>query len=156
VKVIGIVGYKKSGKTSLGVRLARELERHGQRVGVVKHSHHPLDHPDTDTSKYREHSHAVAAISPCEAEIILKGEFGVADLLKHMDADIVLVEGFKREKTYPKIVCLREKGDLGELYDEMTLCTASLGKGISDYDILNDTHVEEMAEMALQKATYFE
>jgi molybdopterin-guanine dinucleotide biosynthesis protein B len=155
VKVVGIVGYKKSGKTTLGVRLARELAKSGQRVGVVKHSHHPLDHPDTDTSRYREHAHAVAAISPEEVEIIIRGEVGVADLLRQMDADIVLVEGFKGEKAYPKIVCLREEGERGELCDEMTLCTASLGKGVSDYDILNDAHVEEMAEMALQKVPHF-
>jgi molybdopterin-guanine dinucleotide biosynthesis protein B len=107
VKVVGIVGYKKSGKTTLGVRLARELAKSGQKVGVVKHSYHHLDHPDTDTSKYREHAHTIAAISPQEVEIIIRRQAVVADLLKYMDADVVLVEGFKGEKTYPKIVCLR-------------------------------------------------
>jgi molybdopterin-guanine dinucleotide biosynthesis protein B len=152
VKVIGIVGYKKSGKTTLGVRLARELREMGQRVGVVKHTHRALALPDTDTAKYREEADVVAAISPAEAEIIVKGEITVGDMLRYVDADIILLEGFKEEKSYPKIVCLRDKDEEKELTDEMTLCTASFEKGLSEFDIMNDSHVKEMARLASEKA----
>jgi molybdopterin-guanine dinucleotide biosynthesis protein B len=151
LKVIGIVGYKKSGKTTLGVRLVQELEKMGHRVGVVKHIHCALALPDTDTAKYREHADVVAAISPDEAEIVIRGRSRVADMLKYMDADIVLVEGFKEEKTYPKIVCLRDKDEEKELTDEMTLCTAGFEKGLSEFDIMNDSHVKEMARLASEK-----
>ncbi len=53
MKAVGIIGYKKSGKTTLGVRLAKELAGMGHRVGVVKHASCAIDFAEADTSKYR-------------------------------------------------------------------------------------------------------
>jgi molybdopterin-guanine dinucleotide biosynthesis protein MobB len=38
--VIGIAGWKKSGKTTLTVRLVEEFTRRGLAVATVKHAHH--------------------------------------------------------------------------------------------------------------------
>jgi len=40
---VNIVGYKKSGKTTLAVALARALGARGLTVAGAKFSHHPLD-----------------------------------------------------------------------------------------------------------------
>lgn len=152
MKVIGITGFKKSGKTSLGVRLSRELVNMGLRVAVIKHAHHDIDLPRTDTSKYREYAHFVAAVSSGDSELILKEKNSLEDMLSLAEGDIILVEGFKKEKTYPKIVCLRDKAEEKDLFDGLEICTASLKEGISDFLISNDDHIRTLAHLAVEKA----
>ncbi|MEP4465028.1 molybdopterin-guanine dinucleotide biosynthesis protein B, partial [Marinobacter alexandrii] len=43
VNVIGIVGWKNSGKTTLASALIRELTVRGLRVNSIKHAHHGVD-----------------------------------------------------------------------------------------------------------------
>jgi len=68
------------------------------------------------------------------------------------DCDWVLVEGFKKESRFPKIVCLREKEEKEELFDGLELFTASFKEGVADYLISDDEHVREMAAVVLKKA----
>jgi molybdopterin-guanine dinucleotide biosynthesis adapter protein len=153
VKAVGIIGYHKSGKTTLGVKLCKALCDKGLRVGVVKHVSCELRLADADSSRYRAFASVVAAASPEEAEIIVKGEKRLEDLLRYCaDCDLVLVEGFKSARLFPKIVCLREKEEKVELFDGMELFTASLTQGIGDYLISNDEHVREMAAVVMERA----
>jgi molybdopterin-guanine dinucleotide biosynthesis protein B len=151
MKAVGIVGYKKSGKTTLGVRLAKELLALGYRVGVLKHASCAIDLAEADTSKYRAYADVVSAISPSETEIILKGEKDIEEILSYYDCEIILIEGFKREKTFPKIVCLRSEEEKKDLFDGLELFTASFRKEIADFDIMNDSHLRVMAEKAMEK-----
>ena len=52
--MIGIVGRKNSGKTTLLVAVAAELKRRGLRVASVKHGHHEfeIDHPGRDSWRH--------------------------------------------------------------------------------------------------------
>lgn len=153
MKAIGIIGYHKSGKTTLGLRLCREFSSKGLRVGVIKHVSCELQLADSDSSRYRPFASVVAAASPMEAEIIVKGEKSLEDMLRYCaDCDLVLVEGFKKNRIFPKIVCLREKEEKEELFDGLGLFTASFKEGIADYLISSDTHVREMAALAMEKA----
>jgi molybdopterin-guanine dinucleotide biosynthesis protein B len=153
VKAVGIIGYHKSGKTTLGVRLCKELASKGLRIGVVKHVSCELQFADADSSRYRTFASVVAATSPAEAEIIVKGEKSLEEMLRYCtDCDFVLVEGFKKERRFPKIVCLREKEEKEDLFDGLELFTASFKEGIADYLISNDEHVRQMAAVALEKA----
>jgi molybdopterin-guanine dinucleotide biosynthesis protein B len=122
----------------------------GYRVGVLKHAGE-IDLPDSDTAKYREQVPIVSAVAPTESEIIIKGERTLGEMLKYFESDIVLIEGFKREKTFPKIVCLRDENEKKELFDGLELFTASFHKDISDFDILNDDHVMKMAAVAFER-----
>jgi len=154
VKAVGIIGYHKSGKTTLGVRLCKELASKGVRVGVIKHVSCELQFADADSSRYRDVASVVAAASPAEAEIIVKGEKSLQDMLRYCaGCDLVLVEGFKRERLFPKIVCLREKAEDQELFDGLEIFTASLKEGVADYLISDDEHVRKMAAVALERAS---
>jgi molybdopterin-guanine dinucleotide biosynthesis protein B len=152
VKAVGIVGYKKSGKTTLIMRLSKKLSAMGYGVGVVKHVSSEIDFPDNDTSNVRLYVPFVSAISSEESEIILKGRKRIEDILTFFNGDIVLVEGFKEEKSFPKIVCVRDKEEEKELFDGLQLCTASLEEGISDFRITNDEHIARMASLIAEKA----
>jgi molybdopterin-guanine dinucleotide biosynthesis protein B len=152
VKAVGVVGYKKSGKTTLIIRLAQELSGMGYSVAILKHVPGNIDFPDSDTSKFRSFVPFVSAISPGESEIILKGKKHIGDILTYVDCDIVLIEGFKKEKTFPKIVCIKNKDEESELFDGLQLFTASFNGGISDFAIENDDHIKKMATLVSEKS----
>jgi molybdopterin-guanine dinucleotide biosynthesis adapter protein len=153
VKAVGIVGYKKSGKTTLIVRLLQELSAMGYKVGVLKHVPDTIDLPESDSSKFfRAHAPFVAAISSTETELLVKGRKRIEDILAYFDCEIVLIEGFKKEKTFPKIVCLRDKNEEKELFDGLQLFTASLDPSLSDYHILNDDHIKKMASLIVERS----
>ncbi len=53
--LIGIVGWKNSGKTTLVTRLVSELTSRGLDVATIKHAHHAfqIDDGDTDSARHR-------------------------------------------------------------------------------------------------------
>jgi len=152
VKAVGIVGFKKSGKTTLITRLSQELSTRGYKVAAIKHTPSHIFFPETDSSKFKEHCSFVAAIGQEETEIIIKGEKSIEDILAYCDSDIVLIEGFKRAKTFPKIVCLKDEADKNELFDGLQLSTASFDGGNADFSITNDDHIKEMASIIIERA----
>ena len=157
MRVIGIIGYKKSGKTTLTLKLSDELTKRGYKIAVVKHINEDLDLANSDTSKYKEGLTQVAAITPKESVIFLKNKKNLEEIIKYLEADIVLIEGFKKEKTFPKIVCLREESEKVELFDELQLCTAGfISKGLDpklcDFNILNDKDIKKIAEIVINKS----
>jgi molybdopterin-guanine dinucleotide biosynthesis adapter protein len=108
--LIGIVGWKNSGKTTLIERLVAELTQRGLRVATVKHTHHELRARDGATDGER-HAQAgaiqTAVIAPLQWE--LAGELqrtpapALDDIARQLGpVDIVLVEGFK-SAAIPKI-----------------------------------------------------
>ena len=124
----------------------------GYNVGVLKHVPEHIDFPDTDTSRVRDHVSFVAAISSTESEIILKGDRRIEDILAYCNADIVLIEGFKQEKTFPKIVCVREPDEKNELSRGLELFTASFNGAIADFCIENDDHISRMATIIIERS----
>jgi len=152
VKAVGVVGYKKSGKTMLIIRLAQELSGMGYSAAILKHASGNIDFPSSDTSKFRAHAAFVSAISSKESEIILKGRKRIEDILTYIDCDIVLIEGFKKEKTFPKIVCIKEEEDKSKLFDGLEIATAGFDKDIVDFDISNDEHIKKLALVVAKKS----
>ena len=66
-KVVCIVGYHNSGKTSLIERLIQELQRRGYKVGYIKHDpkgHGMTDKEGSDTDRIFKLSERVALMSP--------------------------------------------------------------------------------------------
>ena len=157
MRVIGIIGYKKSGKTTLTLKLSDELIKKGYKVAVVKHINESLDLANSDTSKYKEVLTQVAAITPEESVIFLKSKKNLEEIIKYFEADIILLEGFKNEKTFPKIICLREESEKAELFDGLQLCTVGfVSKGVNqklcDFNILNDEDIKKIAKIAINKS----
>jgi molybdopterin-guanine dinucleotide biosynthesis adapter protein len=104
-QVLGITGWKNSGKTTLTERLVAELTRRGWKVSTVKHAHHDFDIDREGTDSFRHR-----AAGACEVAIVSNRRWALMHELKgdaepSLDAilaqmspcDIVLVEGYKRE-----------------------------------------------------------
>ncbi len=112
VPVVGIAAFSGTGKTTLLVKLIPLLKAKCLRIGLIKHSHHSfqIDRPGKDSYELRKaganpimlsSSHRRAVI----AEHVTIKEPELADELVHFDqtdVDLILVEGFKRER-FPKI-----------------------------------------------------
>lgn len=109
--VISIVGKSESGKTTLIEKLIPALKRRGYRVGIVKHAHHgfDIDHQGKDSYRHKQAgASSVMIVSPGRIAMIkdAPGE-RLDDLLTFFeDVDLLITEGFKRDKA-PKIEIFR-------------------------------------------------
>ncbi len=114
MRVYGVTGWKNAGKTGLMERLVVEITGRGFTVSTVKHAHHSFDVDQPRRDSYR---HRQAGAS----EVLLASKYRVAlmqelrdapepplsDLLPRLSpVDLVLIEGFKRER-HPKIEAFR-------------------------------------------------
>jgi len=104
MKVISVVGTKKTGKTTLVAALVSSLAKHG-RVGTIKNMvTHPVDRGDT---KRHFDAGADVIIGLGEAKLKVMREQGdLYSALAELEADgmdYVVVEGFK-SSDLPKIV----------------------------------------------------
>lgn len=151
MKAVGVIGYKKSGKTTLGVRLAAELAKDGLAVGVIKHTHEGIDAPATDSAQYGRVADFVSLMADDGAAVFLKGEQKIDDVLRFFNGDVLIVEGFKDNKTFPKIVCLREESEKEDLCKGLEIATVSFKKEIADYDIMDDGGLRKLADLVMEK-----
>jgi len=101
--IIGIAGWKKSGKTTLVTRLVAELADRGVKVATVKHAHHDfqIDDADTDSARHRRAGATqVAIVSARRWALVseLKGapEPPLDDVISRLEpCDLIIVEGYK-------------------------------------------------------------
>ncbi len=110
--VFGVTGWKNSGKTTLVTRLIAEFAGRGYRVNSIKHAHHAfdIDVPGTDSFRHREAGATeVAIVSGTRWALmheVRDNDVPTMDeiIARLAPADLILVEGYKRE-TQPKIEC---------------------------------------------------
>ena len=117
-KILQIVGYQNSGKTTLVEQLITQATTEGFRVGTIKHHGHggiPMIESSKDSAR---HELAGASVTAVEGQGTLRmsihqSQWQLADILaiyESIHMDIVLIEGYKNEH-YPKIVLLRQAED---------------------------------------------
>lgn len=154
MRTVGIVGYKNSGKTTLARALAQELVKRGHRVAAVKHSSEGIDFLGKDTARLGEFADRVGFISPLESGVFWKKPLSLENMAPYLEADILLVEGFKAEKTFPKIICLRGEPDDRHLFDGLAICAvgpASEGREL-DVPHLSLDEIGRIVDLVEEKA----
>lgn len=122
-KAVAVVGFKKSGKTTLVLELARELTRRGRKVAAVKFTHHGLDLEGTDTARFAQECVSVAGMGPGSTTVLWNSARQLQDVLPLLDADIVLVEGGKSLDWLPRFVTLGSSEDESVLNNGLALGT---------------------------------
>ena len=110
MKIFGLAGWSGSGKTGLIIRLLPIFVDWGLTVSTIKHAHHhfDIDKPGKDSFRHREAGAQEVLISSASRwammhEIRDGREAGLDELIARMSpVDLLLVEGFKRERL-PKL-----------------------------------------------------
>jgi molybdopterin-guanine dinucleotide biosynthesis protein B len=130
VRIIQVVGYKNTGKTTLACTLVRELTSQGQRVGTLKHDAHDFepDIPGKDTWQHRQAgAHVTVITSPSRTAWVQEQSTSLGQLVAQManhTLDYLIIEGFKSAE-YPKIVLIRGVQD-AELLSLPNVVAASI------------------------------
>lgn len=110
LRVLGVTGWKNSGKTTLVERLVAELTRRGWRVSTVKHAHHEFDIDREGADSYRHRAAGATEVAVVSSrrwalmhELRNEEEPPLDAVLERLSpCDLVIVEGYKREH-HPKI-----------------------------------------------------
>ncbi len=148
MKVFGVTGWKNSGKTGLMERLVAEFSARGFSVSTIKHAHHrfDVDHPGKDSFRHREAGAKEVLLASRNRFALMHELRDDAEptleqlLAKLMPVDLVLIEGYKRDR-HPKIEAHRKetRQDLIAPTDDTIRAVASndtlsLGKPVFDLD----------------------
>jgi molybdopterin-guanine dinucleotide biosynthesis adapter protein len=112
--LIGIVGWKNSGKTTLVCALVAEFRRRGLDVATIKHAHHAFDIDDgnTDSARHRRAGAGqVAVVSQSRWAVVRElhnsPEPSLEEIIARLEpCDLIVVEGYKRAPI-PKIEARR-------------------------------------------------
>lgn len=110
IPIIGIAGWKKSGKTTLVTRLIAEFTARGLKVATVKHAHHDfrIDEGESDSARHRRAGAGqVAVVSSKRWALINELERAPEPTLNEVvswigPCDLIIVEGYKAA-AIPKI-----------------------------------------------------
>lgn len=120
MRVYGIVGWKNSGKTTLVERLVIEITERGYSVSTVKHAHHTfdVDHEGKDSYRHRSAGAKEVLLASRNRWALMHenhndGEPPLSEFLeKLMPVDLVLIEGYKRDR-HPKVEAHRAETKQG-------------------------------------------
>ncbi len=161
-RILGIVGWSGAGKTALLTKLIPLLGRRGLRVATIKHAHHAfdVDQPGKDSYEHRKAGACEVIVSSSRRWVQMhelgdEPEATLAELLARASpCDLILVEGFKRER-HPKMEVFRKVVGQQPLHpaDERIVAIASdetiPGAGIPVVD-LND--IAAVADLVCERA----
>ena len=128
--IIGVVGPKKSGKTTLIESIVQELTKRGYQVATAKHINQKGFSMDTKGRDTWRHSAAganpVVSVSDIETAILIKDgaqRFSLDRLLSFTpETDIAVLEGFSwlvlSDEHVGKMVCVRNREEYEDLREK--------------------------------------
>ena len=114
MKIFGFAGWSGSGKTTLIERLIPLVVARGLTVSLIKHAHHTfdVDQPGKDSYRHRHAGCSEVLVSSSRRWALVHELRGAAEpvfeelVAQISPCDLLLVEGFKREKV-PKLEVYR-------------------------------------------------
>ena len=130
MKVIGIIGWKDTGKTTLIEKLINEFNNRNFSVSTIKHSHHRIsvDKEGTDTFRHFNAGARETILASKKNWIKFSREPGkhgssLNYIIKQIiPVDLVIVEGFKMED-HKKIEVVNGMSDKQPLFEtDKTIC----------------------------------
>ncbi|MEF2145537.1 MAG: molybdopterin-guanine dinucleotide biosynthesis protein MobB [Desulfovibrionaceae bacterium] len=149
MKALSLIGYKKSGKTTLGIALCKELTARGLKVAIAKCSESGFDEAEgADTARYKTVANGVIGFSEKECFVSWPEQRTMQQMLPLVDADVLLVEGGKTMGFLPRVILAGEGDDLDGLGVELALATYGTAK-LAGKPTLSS--VSEVADLLLEK-----
>lgn len=165
MKILQVVGFKNSGKTTMISRWVRLLKENGLTVAVVKHHGHAsslaLPDEETDGVQFFESGADVSLVSGAgTTQLLLNEEPNFAQLVKLAtvtEPDVLLIEGFKQEQER-KVVLLREEADWASLKQlsniQLVVSCDKLNLSIENVNHLFNHQVDEWFLQWIEEGTH--
>ncbi len=120
MKVLSVIGYTQSGKTTTIEMLIRELKRRGYSVGSVKDVHYEefaIDTAGTNTHRHMTAgSQLVTARGLKETDILFQERLDIQKIAQFYDTDYLILEGAS-DANVPIILAAANTEDLDKRYD---------------------------------------
>ena len=136
MKIIGVYGFKKSGKTTVVTSIIKALVQKGYSVSSAKSIHiedFTLETEGTDTFKHHASGAKTVGLVYPKGKAMLYYDLKTEDFLNNFESDYLILEGF-RDYTCPKILCARDEVDiLNDLREEVFCISGLISNNISDY-----------------------
>jgi molybdopterin-guanine dinucleotide biosynthesis protein B len=151
MKAISLVGYKKTGKTSLAVALCKELQQRDISVSVAKMSHHSFDKGDSDTEKLSQYADSVAGLTEEETMLFWPRKRYLPDLLPLIQSDVLIIEGGKHLDYVPRVLLLNSSEEFTELHNDLTLAVWGTQEIAQ---VPNLTEISSLADLVLEKGFF--
>jgi len=153
--ILGLAGWKGSGKTTLIANLIPYLNKINITVSTLKHAHEgfDIDKPKKDTYKHREAGAQEVLISSNRRFALMhdykNDEISLSKLIKKLSpVDLVLVEGWKNENIL-KIEIFRKNLDKPLLAKNdkniVAIATNDISIKLNDIKILDLNNYKEIA-----------
>ncbi|MGM0873423.1 MAG: molybdopterin-guanine dinucleotide biosynthesis protein B [Bacillota bacterium] len=129
-RVLQVVGYQNSGKTTFVVDYIKAAVKHDLKVGTIKHHGHSgaikLDDQQKDSGKHRQAGAHVSVVEGNGAFVLTSEKLSLSlqqllSLYCQFDLDVIIVEGFK-SASFPKVVLIRSQEDLPMLNKLLNIC----------------------------------
>lgn len=138
MKVFGVVGYTKSGKTTTIEEIIRELRHRNYSVGSIKDIHFEEFQIDTEGTNTHRHkmagSQLVTARGFNETDVLFQEQLDIYQIASFYDYDYLVVEGYS-EANIPKIVTARNIVGLDEKIDYSTIAISGvISNDIDEYE----------------------
>lgn len=123
--MISVIGYKKSGKTTVAESIISILQQYNLKIAAVKHIHEEafsIDPKNHDSGRFSSAgAQTIVIIAPHEFVLINKKSITYNSIIKELNGyayDAIVLEGFKNETLIDpsiyKILCVRNLEELRE------------------------------------------
>jgi molybdopterin-guanine dinucleotide biosynthesis protein B len=163
MRIIGLAGWSGSGKTTLITKAIPRLLARGVSVSTIKHAHHgfDLDQPGKDSFMHRAAGATEVAISSANRWAVLhelrgEPEWNLSDLLAKLSpVDLILIEGFKRDRLVPKLEIYRGANGKPLLFPEDPSIVAIASDGplpAATVPVVDLNDIEAIADVLLKYA----
>lgn len=129
---IAVVGGKHSGKTTIVEKIVPVLKTRGYRVATIKEmvSIQMIDSPEAAKDTWR-HSKAgaeiVVALPKAETVLFLKKKLNLNEIVPFLaDTNFVVLEGFDKEKVFPKIIVAKTADEAMTFQDGLAVAITGI------------------------------
>ena len=124
MKVIQVVGYHKTGKTTVVKELVKRLKMGNFIVATIKHIHNKdfeLDKVNNNSYVHKKAGVDLVVISAKnETDFLYPRKMDLLEIVNKISADWLIVEGFNNFPL-PKIICGKNEKDIDDFIDKRTL-----------------------------------
>ncbi len=158
--VFGVVGGKKSGKTTVVEALVKELAKRQYRIGTVKHVSEQgftIDREGKDSWRFAQAGSktniTVASEELATVEKLQTNRLSIDDILdRFRDTDMVFIEGLRKivamDKRVPKIVVVKSAEDLLRASKELDPILAFTGLYSAERPVNDIPYVNALSDPA--------